>query len=84
MSSTMITVRDIDKADKAWLKAEARRLGISMEELVRRVIREKRERAKPTKKPSEIARRLFGPEHGFDLPRGKFPYKPRVKFDSHD
>ena len=30
MSST-ITVRDIDPSDKAWLQAEAKRVGLSME-----------------------------------------------------
>lgn len=73
----MITVRDIPDADKRWLKAEAQRQGISMEELVRRLIREKRAVAKRAEKPSEIARRRFGPEHGVDLPRVKFKLRPR-------
>jgi plasmid stability protein len=77
--STMITVRDIDPGDKRWLKAEARRLGVSMEELVRRAIREKRKGAKSgpkEEKPSEIIRRLFGPEHGVDLPRPRLGMRP--------
>ena len=37
--STSITVRDIDPADKSWLRREARQTGVSMEELVRRLIR---------------------------------------------
>ena len=41
MSST-VTVRDIAPADKAWLKREARQVGVSMEEFIRRLIREKR------------------------------------------
>ena len=40
MSST-VTVRDLDPRDKSWLKREARRLGISMEEFIRRLIRER-------------------------------------------
>ena len=39
MNST-ITVRDIDSRDKAWLEREARLVGVSMEEFVRRLIRE--------------------------------------------
>jgi hypothetical protein len=78
----MITVRDIDPADKRWLKAEAKRLGISMEELARRAIREKRERAGGGEKPSEVIRRLFGPESEIDLgARAKFKLRPKpVKF----
>ena len=37
-----ITVRDIDPGDKSWLKREARHVGVSMEEFVRRLIREQR------------------------------------------
>lgn len=70
--STMITVRDIAPADKAWLKAEAKRQGVSMEELVRRLIKKERSSLGKAEKPSEIIRRLFGPENGFEMP-------PRVK-----
>ena len=77
LMSSMITVRDIDPSDKSWLKAEAKRLRISMEELVRRSIREKRERARTEEKPSEVIRRLFGPENGFEMPpRTKFKMRP--------
>ncbi len=40
--STSITVRGIDPGDKSRLRREARRIGVSMEELVRRLIHEKR------------------------------------------
>ena len=40
--SSVITVRGIDPGDKSWLKREARHKGVSMEELVRRLIREQR------------------------------------------
>ena len=30
--STSLTVRDIDPADKSWLKHEARQVGVSMED----------------------------------------------------
>ena len=44
--SSVITVRGIDPGDKSWLKREARETGVSMEEFVRRLIREQRERAR--------------------------------------
>ena len=75
--STSITVRDIDPGDKSWLRREARQIGVSMEELVRRLIHEKRTRTEHRPKPSEAFARHFGEEHGVDLPpttgRG---YKP--------
>lgn len=63
-----ITVRDMDPADKSWLQREARHVGVSMEEFVRRLIREKRAKAERRMKPSEVFERYFGPEHGVDLP----------------
>lgn len=67
MSST-VTVRDIEPGDKSWLKCEARRCGVSMEELVRRLIHEHRENAEGRTKPSEAFKLYFGSEHGVDLP----------------
>ena len=72
-----ITVRDIDPGDKSWLRREARRIGVSMEELVRRLIREKRTRTERRPKPSEAFARLFGEEHGVGpLPPVRRGYKP--------
>ncbi len=75
--STSIVVRDIDPRDKSWLRREARQIGVSMEELVRRLIHEKRTRTERRLKPSEAFARHFGEEHGVELPppvrRG---YKP--------
>ena len=70
MSST-VTVRDIDPADKAWLKQEARQVGVSMEEFIRRLIREKRTKAEHRATPSEVFKRYFGPEHGVELPESR-------------
>ena len=67
MSST-VTVRNIDPGDESWLRREARHVGVSIEELIRRLIREQRARAEPCTKPSEAFRRYFGPEHGVELP----------------
>lgn len=66
MSST-ITVRDIDPGDKSWLRREARLVGVSMEEFVRRLIREKRSKSERRPKPSEAFARQFGKEHGVEL-----------------
>ena len=74
MSST-VTVRDIDPADKAWLKQEARQVGVSMEEFIRRLIREKRTKAEYRATPSKAFRRYFGPEHGVELPDRRYAYR---------
>ena len=80
MSST-ITVRNLDPGDKSWLRSKARALGISMEEFVRRLIRQERAKTASHESVSEAFRRYFGPEHGVDLPpRAHWPYRP-VEFD---
>ena len=48
-----ITVRDIDPGDQSWLKREARHVGVSMEEFVRRLIREQRTKTERRPKPSK-------------------------------
>ena len=79
MSST-VTVRGIDPADKAWLKREARQVGVSMEEFVRHLIREKRAKAEHRASPSEAFRRYFGPEHGVELPESRHHVHRKVEF----
>ena len=64
----VITVRDFDPGDKSWVRREAEHHGVSMEEYVRRLIREKRKLSEGHQKPSAAFRRYFGPEHGVDLP----------------
>jgi len=82
--SSIITVRNIDSGDKSWLQQEAKDQGVSMEEIVRRLIREKRQKAQTREKPSEVFRRYFGPEHGVELPpRGEYGYRP-VEFQDSD
>ena len=66
--STSLTVRDIDPADKSWLKREARHVGVSMEEFVRRLIHENRTKTECRPKPSEAFARHFGEQHGVELP----------------
>ena len=65
---TSITVRDIDPGDKSWLRRKARQTGVSTEELVRRLIHEKRTKTERRPKPSEAFARLFGEAHGVELP----------------
>lgn len=64
---SMLTVRQIDPADKDWLSREARRQQLSMEGLVRRLIREKRQQSSARRCPSEIVEHHFGRRHGVDL-----------------
>ncbi|MDE0334187.1 MAG: hypothetical protein OXI64_04460 [Defluviicoccus sp.] len=72
-----ITVRDIDPGDKSWLRREARQVGVSMEELVRRLIHERRIKTERRPKPSEAFARHFGEDHGVELPSPiQCGYKP--------
>ena len=83
--STSITVRDLDPGDKSWLKREARQNGVSMEELVRRLIRERRTKTERTPKPSEAFARYFGEDHGVELPPPvRCGYKPPAFPDKND
>jgi hypothetical protein len=73
---SMLTVRQIDRADKEWLQREAARQQLSMEELVRRGIHEKRQQSMQQARPSAIVRRYFGPEAGIELGRhGTFGFE---------
>ena len=75
--SSSITVRDIDPGDKSWLKREAQHSGLSMEEFVRRLIREKRTKNEHRLKPSEAFARHFGEDHGIELPApARYTYRP--------
>ena len=77
MSSTTITVRDMDPKDKYWIKREARQVGVSMEEFVRRLIRGEREKAEHCTIPSEAFKHYFGPDHGVELPPPeRYGYRP--------
>ena len=72
-----ITVRDIDPGDKSWLKREARQVGLSMEEFVRRLIHEQRTKKERRPKPSEAFARHFGEDHGVELPAApRWGYRP--------
>ena len=82
--STSITVRGIDPADKSWLRREAQQTGVSMEELVRRLIHEERTKTESRPKPSEVFARYFGEHHGIDFqPPARIGYKP-LSFSSEN
>jgi len=81
---TSITVRDIDLGDKSWLRREARQAGVSVQELVRRLIHDKRSKTAHRSKPSEAFARHFGEEHGVELPPPiRCGYKP-LSFTGED
>ena len=82
--NTSITVRDIDPGDKSWLRREARQVGVSMEEYVRRLIHEKRVKAERRPKPSQAFARHFGENHGVELPPpARCGYRP-LSFSGED
>jgi hypothetical protein len=81
MPRSAITVRDLAPRDKLWLQREARRLGVSMEEFVRQLIRDRREKQESREKPSETVARIFGPEHGVELPPRRAYGFRTIEFD---
>lgn len=83
--STTITIRGLDPVDKSWLKRQARQDHVSMEEFVRRLIREKRKKTAKQPTPSEAFKRHFGPEHGVELRLDRRYGSPPLTFiDSDD
>ena len=88
--STSLTVRDIDPADKSWLRREAHNVGVSMGELVRRLIHEKARHGRDAKtegrpKPSEAFARHFGQRHGVELPASaRYGYNKPLSFGEGD
>ena len=82
--STSLSVRDIDPADKSWLKREARYMGVSMEEFVRRLIHEKRTKTERRPKPSEAFARHFGEQRDVELSApARCAYRPLI-FSTED
>jgi antitoxin FitA len=80
-----LLIRNVDEVLHARLKARAREQRRSLEEEVRELLREAvfgQEKA-PRENLVDIARRLFGPEHGIALdipPRGGSPISPPPDF----
>jgi plasmid stability protein len=79
-SVASITIRKLDERLKSQLKHRAAEHGRSMEEEARNILRQSLEREHPDNM-ADIARDLFGPEHGFelDLPPRK-PFRPPPDF----
>ena len=84
-----LLIRDVDPALHARLKARAAEHRRSLENEARELLRVAlaREAASPGKNIADVARELFGPEHGFDLdipPRGSTPNRPPPDFSDLD
>ena len=59
-----ISVRQLDEETLARLRVRAAENGVSMEEEVRRILRQAVSSSRPI---GEIFRKHFGPEHGIEL-----------------
>ena len=80
-----ITVRGLDPQDKAWLRHEAQRRGVSMAALVRQFIHERRGKAQRHAAPVEAFKRHFGPDHGLELPlEARYGYRPLRFEEGHE
>ena len=64
---TTLTVRNLDPAVKERLRVRAARHGHSMEAEVRRILSEAMQDPEPAGSIVQVARELFGPEHGVEL-----------------
>lgn len=84
--SSGITVRNIDPGDEARRKSEAHRCGIAMEELVRRRLHEKREKAAASLPRSagvvsgRSTEQIFGRRNVMAIDRPHSPPKSRRKY----
>jgi plasmid stability protein len=86
---TSLLIRNVDPALHARLKASAAEHRRSLEEEARELLRAgvARQEAGSGETLVELARRLFGPEHGADLdipPRGAAPRSPPPDFSDPD
>jgi len=59
-----LSVRKLDEETLARLRVRAARHGVSMEEEARRILREA---VAAPERLGDLARQLFGPEHGVEL-----------------
>ena len=73
---TTLTIRNLDPAVKERLRVRAARHGHSMEAEVRRILSEAMQDPEPVESIVQIARELFGPEHGVEL---ALPSRPPVR-----
>jgi len=80
-----LLIRNVDKALHSRLRARAAEHRRSLEEEARELLRTAvaRQGTEPRENIVDIARRLFGPEHGIELdipPRGRAPETPPPEF----
>jgi antitoxin FitA len=78
-----LLIRNVDKAMHARLKQRAAAHHRSLEEEVRDLLRFALTRRPQEANIVDVARRLFGPKHGVDLPippRGDAPERPPPDF----
>lgn len=81
-----LLIRNVDDALHARLKEAAARHRRSLEEEARELLRvavARQENEETGQTLVDLARRLFGPEHGVDLdipPRGSGPFRPALDF----
>ena len=83
-----LLIRNVDPVLHTRLKARAAEHRRSLEEEARELLRAAvaRQEAAPRENLVDIARRLFGPEHGIELdipPRGTEPERPAPAFSDH-
>ena len=84
-----LLIRNVDTALHARLKEHAAAHHRSLEEDARELLRiaVARQATAPQEHPVDVARRLFGPEHGVDLDlplRGAGPERAPPDFSHHD
>jgi plasmid stability protein len=81
-----ILIRNVDAALHARLKQRAAKHRHSLEEEVRDLLRKAVARQPDEEHIVDLALRLFGPKHGFDLdipPRDSEPERPPPDFSEH-
>ena len=67
----------MDPEDKIWIQDQARQLGISMSEFIRRLLHDHRMRTEYQLQPPKAFAEYFGEKHGVELPeRSQFSYRP--------
>jgi plasmid stability protein len=82
-----LLIRNVDATLHARLKERAAAHRHSLEEEVRDLLRAATARQTLGENVVDLARRLFGPKHGVDLPippRGKAPERPPPDFSDGD
>ena len=82
--NSAITVRNIDPGDAAWIKHEARQVGVSMEDFARRLVRANRVNCERRAKYSRAVEQYCGEKHGVESPPLQCYGSRPVSFDGED